>query len=195
MPSPMNRSNRLGLDALFWIGLVVGLLLLALWVERFGPYQALQRFLAGHRTSLLAATIGVTAIGFSVFMGGTIATIVDRGRPLRHEEVEDLARSIRDTQALPYAWRRSTYRIFGQTTGRAAVEEGSLRGLNEAIRTRAWLREPGWRRFFLLVTSGLVWMVGIAAVLFIIAPAAVKVLIAAAVAYATAWAAWAFWKT
>jgi hypothetical protein len=188
----MDRGKRLALDALFWIGLVVGLLVLGLWGASFGPFQAVQRFLKEHRTSLLIVTLGTTAIGFSVFMGGTIYAILHRGRPMGHEEVEDLARSIRDTRAAPYVWRRSTYRIYGWTAGRAGGGEGSFRELKEAIRTGAWLREPGWRLFFLLVISGLVWMVGILAVSFVLAPATVRLIIAAAVAYATARTVWAY---
>lgn len=189
----MDRDKRPALDALFWIGLVVGLLVLGLRGASFGPFQAVQRFIEEHRTSLLVVTIGATAIGFSVFMGGMIYAILHRGRPMGHEEVEeDFARSIRGTRAAPYVWRRSTYRIYGWTAGRAGGGEASFRELKEAIRTGAWLREPGWRLFFLLVISGLVWMVGILAVSFVLAPATVKLIIAAAVAYATARTVWAY---
>lgn len=167
-----------------WVGMLAIVFLAVIVGEAFPPLKGLERFLKAHQFPFLAATIGLTAVGFVLMMGGILDLIMAQGAPMSHEEVEELHRETRDLAARPYIRRASMYRIWGKTAGAQAHDEFSLHAMKEAWRTGAWWRHAQWRRRFVTTAGGLLLLCGVLSVVIVLAPAGLKLLIGGALLYA-----------
>ena len=167
-----------------WVGMLAIVFLAVIIGEAFPPLKGLERFLKAHQFPFLAATIGLTAVGFVLMMGGILDLLMAQGAPMSREEVEELHRETRDLGARPYIWRASMYRIWGKTAGAQAHEEFSLHAMKDAWRTGAWRRDAQWRRRFVTTAGGLMLVCGGLSFVFVIVPAGIKLLIGGAMLYA-----------
>lgn len=88
--------------------LLAGVLGLVVLGELSPAMRALERVIAAHETPLLAATIGLAALGFVLLMGGALHMVLTAGPPMTPREAEDQA-SFREVKAAwrDGAWRRS----------------------------------------------------------------------------------------
>jgi hypothetical protein len=175
-PGPLRRAAG-------WVGtLAVVLAVLALG-EASPPLHALERALASHRGALLAVVIGLSAAGLACLMGGAIHMALRGGTPLGHAEVEAMARRRRDAAALPYAYRRSTYRIRGRAVGAGAEETVSFAEVKAAWRAGAWRVSARWRRILLMAAGALLMLVGMFGIPFVLGGPGMKLLVLAVWGY------------
>lgn len=182
------------MKALLGWGKVLAVILLAIILgEAFKPIKDLEQILKQYEVVLLSVTIGMTALGVILLMGGIFFLILTQGKPMSHEEVEELARRERTLRGVPYTWRRVTYRIKGLTGGRKAHEEWSFREMKEAWRTGTWRTDKLWRRRFVAFAGGLMTVFGAFGSGFVVGPPAVILLVGGALLYAAVRLVWAFW--
>jgi hypothetical protein len=147
--------------------------------EASPPLHALERTLAPHRSALLAGVIGLSALGFACLMGGAIHMALRGGQPMRHAEIEAMARRGRDAAAAPYAYRRSTYRIRGRAVGTGSEDTVSFAEVKAAWRAGAWRVSARWRRIFLMAAGALLMLVGMFGVPFVLGGPGMKLLVLA----------------
>ena len=167
-----------------WIG-PAALVLVAIVLAELPQVRAASQLLDHHRGPLLAAAMGVTAIGFAVFMGGILSMLMTSGTPMTHDEIEG-AISQRQWIGQSATWRFAAHRVFGAAAGRQGSYEASFAGVKDAWRTGEWRRDAQWRRFFLTSIGALMLFYGLFSVVLIVAPTHIKALAAAVVVYATA---------
>jgi hypothetical protein len=158
-------------------------LLAAVLSELPGLKQAGQAIDRRH-DPLRGVTIGLTALGFTVFMGGILRMLMASGKPMIHKEVED-AISRRRSAGNPVVWRASAHRVFGVAAGRQVATEDSFAGMKEAWRSGEWRRDPHWRRLFLVASGAGLMMYGLFGLFVVIAPGPIKVIATGALLYAT----------
>ncbi|MGH6890831.1 MAG: hypothetical protein ACREEP_01095 [Dongiaceae bacterium] len=150
-------------------------------------------WLQQHALLFQAITIGMTIVGFLFFMGGCVYRMMAAGEAITHEEAEELSRSMRDSLAWPYIWRRFTYRILGKTAGMSFRDEASFREVKEAWKRRAWREGPRWRSNFIIAGGALLMGIGLFGFVFVMGAPSIKMLVAVAIVYAAARVIWAFW--
>ena len=73
-------------------------------------------------------------------------------------------------------------------------DAASFREVKAAWRQRAWRASSRWRGFFVIGGGAMLMGLGLFAVFFVIGPPFVKLLVGAAVVYATVRTAWGFWR-
>lgn len=166
----------------------------AVLVELVPPIRQADAWVMAHRDTLLLSVGFVALLGVLLLVGSAIVLLMDSGTPMSRAEVEEQMRSHRNAAALPYAFRKSTYRIWGRAAGVQADDEFSLRQLKQALASGAVWRTSLWRRRFAAVVGGLLLVVGAFGVIATLAPAPIKVLSVAVVAYALVRLGWAFAK-
>jgi len=126
----------------------------------------------------------MTAVGFVLFMGSIVLRIVGgAGAPMTHTEVEDLSRSV-SLEARPVFGRVTRYRFRGRSAGSSFAEQFSLREAKQAWRQRAWRTSPRWRTNFAVMVGVVLLVLGVFGVVIVLGPNGVKLLCAAALAYA-----------
>lgn len=164
--------------------LVLGLLIIALVLgESVPPVKALDRFAVEHEFWLTAITVGMTFVGFLLFMGGILYRIfAGAAEPIARTEVEDLSRNV-NIDAESVADRVSTYRFRGSSTGASFADQFNLKDAKEAWRQRAWRTSPRWRARFAVTAGALLFTVGLFGFFVVGAPAGIKVLFVAVVLY------------
>lgn len=153
--------------------------------ELIAPVKQLEAYLIENRTAWLAAAIAFTSICFLLFMGGTIHLVLTGGRPMSLREIEQHRKSVGNQMARPYVWRRSIYRVGAAAVGSSGHDQFSLRELKQAWAARAWQVDAVWGRRFVIVIGALGMGLGIFSSIFVLAVAGLKLLVAAAVLYAT----------
>ena len=126
-------------------------------------------------------------------MGGILDLIMAQDRTLGHEEAEEVERSVR-LAARPVAWRATSYRVWGQATGRQGADQFTMRELKQAWRNGAWRRETVWRRRYLTALGALLMTIGLFGLGFTLSPPPIKVLTGGALLYAMGMISWGFWK-
>lgn len=173
-----------------WIG-PAALVLAAVVLSEIPQVRAAGQVIDRYREPLLAAAIGVAALGFAVFIGGIVSMLMVSGTPMTHDEIEG---AISQRQGIGQAatWRFAAHRVFGAAAGQQGSYEASFAGVKEACRTGDWWRDTQWRRFFLISFGGLMLFYGLFGVLLVVGPMHIKALVAGALAYATAMMAWGF---
>ncbi|MGH7324637.1 MAG: DUF3592 domain-containing protein [Candidatus Rokuibacteriota bacterium] len=161
---------------LFFVAMVVG--------ESIPALKDLERLMIPHQAPLLAITIGMTVIGFVLFMGGILSRIFGgAGEPMTHAEVEDLSRSVR-LEARPALARVSWYRFRGRSAGSSFLEQFTLREAKEAWRQRAWRASPRWRSNFVVMIGVLLLAPGLFGIFIVLGPNGIKLLCGGALVYA-----------
>jgi hypothetical protein len=181
-------------DAARWVARIA-LVLVAIFVagvigELVPGLKELEAWMTEERTPLLYVTGAATTVGLFVMLGAIISLIMERGEPLDHTGVENVSRSVRDTQMGPRFWRTSAYRIFGKTAGATADDEFTFAELKGAFRSGALFSEGRWRRRLLVLCGGGLMFLGMFGVMIVLSPLALKLLLAAAVLYAVVRATW-----
>jgi len=136
------------------------------------------------RDPLLAVAIGLTALGFAVFMGGILSLLMASGEPMTHEEIE-AAIGQRQGAGEAAAWRASAHRVFGPAAGQRAANETTFAGIKDAWRTGEWRRDAQWQRLFLIASGAGLLFHGLFGLFLVIGPGPIRVLVAGAMVYAT----------
>ncbi len=145
------------------------------------------------QTPWLVTTGSFAALGFVLMMGGILDLIMAQDRTLSHEEAEDVERSVR-LAARPVAWRATSYRVWGQATGRKGSDEFTLGTMKQAWRSGAWCRQTVWRRRFITAT-GAAWLaIGLFGIAFTLGPPPIKAIVSAAMIYACVMLARGLWR-
>jgi len=163
---------------------LVMLLVAVLVGEMVPPLKSLDGFAARHESLLVALTIGMTVIGFMLFMGGIVYRLfADEGGPVTGAEDAGRARSSA-FDAEPVAARLSVYRFRGRGAGASASEGFTLHEAAHAWRRRAWRTSPRWRANFIVTAGVALFVIGLFGFFVIGAPAGIKLLFIAAVVYA-----------
>lgn len=152
----------------FWTNLrnvaatLVMLLVAVLVGEMVPPLKSLDGLAARYESLLVALTIGMTAVGFMLFMGGILYRLfADEGGPVTGAEDADTARA-----------------------GVSASEGFTLGEAVHAWRRRAWRTSPRWRANFIVTAGVALFVIGLFGFFVIGAPAGIKLLFIAAVVYA-----------
>jgi len=112
---------------------------------------------------------------------------------LSHAEAENVGRSVR-TPARPAAWRATQYRVFGTAEGRRGDDSFRLTDLKAAWRNGMIWRDAEWRRRLVTMIGALLLVLGIFGVLIVVGPPWIKVLLAAALLYASVRLCWGMWR-
>lgn len=173
-------ARRLGavllMFGVFVVAMVVG--------EAVPALKDLEHLLARHETVLLAITIGMTAIGFVMFMGSVLVRIFGgAGEPMTATEVEDLSRSV-SMEARPVLARVTRYRFRGRSAGASFSDRFTFREAKDAWRRGAWRTNPRWLSNFVVMLGVMLLTVGLFGTFIVIGPNGVKLLCAAALGYA-----------
>lgn len=168
------------------IAVILGVLFVALVVGESVPaIKALDQLALQHELWLTAVTVGMTVLGFLLFMGGILYRIFGPdGEPMTHEEIEDLSRSAGIDSRPSVAARVSAYRFRGRSAGTSFGEGFNLREAKEAWRQRAWRTSPRWRANFVVTAGALLFVVGLFGFLVVGAPAGIKLLYVGVIVYA-----------
>lgn len=182
-PAPPARS-RSGdtLRLIRNIGIVLAVIAV---VNAITPLKDAGRAVDERRGVLLAVTISMAVVGTLLLVAGGVRLVLRRGEPMTREEIEAQTRNARAVAAGPAVYRKSAHRHFGPVVGMKADNEVSFAEMKEAWRDRAWRYSPRWRTIFLMAAGALLMSLGIAGVVFTVAPAGIKVIVVAVVAYAT----------
>jgi hypothetical protein len=164
---------------------VLGVLFAALVVGELVPaLKELDQLAARHEFLLGAITIGITVIGFALFIGGILYRIFGgEGEPMTHAEVEDLSRDV-GMDARPAAARFSAYRFRGWSAGASVHEEFNLKEAKEAWRQGAWRTSPRWRANIVVTAGALLFTLGLFGFFVVSAPVGIKLLYVAVILYA-----------
>jgi hypothetical protein len=152
--------------------------------EAVPALKDLESLLARHETVLLAVTIGMSAVGFALFMGTIVVRILGGATAaMTATEVEDLSRSV-NMEARPAFGRVTRYRFRGRSVGSSFSDAFTFREAKDAWRRRAWRTNPRWRSNFVVMLGVMLLVVGLFSTFIVIGPNGVKLLCAAALAYA-----------
>lgn len=162
----------------------------AVLAELLPGLKALDARMLENEVMLLVITGGTAGLGVFLLLGSVLSMLMDGGAPMSHGEIESHQRSMRDSYSGPYAWRASSYRLLGRGAGSQGHDEFSFAQLKAAFASGAVLRTPLWRRRLCAVCGGMLIFFGVFGVVFVFAPLPIKLIIAAAVAYACVRIAW-----
>jgi hypothetical protein len=146
--------------------------------------KALDQLAARHELLLSAITLGMTAAGFALFIGGILYRLFGgEDEPTSDAGAEDLSQSV-NMDAQPAAARFSAYRFRGWSAGASAHDEFNLKEAKEAWRQGAWRASPRWRANFIVTAGALLFTVGLFGFFVVGAPAGIKLLYVAVILYA-----------
>lgn len=162
-----------------------GLLLLAIVLSELPGINQAGQMIDRHREPLLGLALGLTALGFTVLMGGILSMLMASGEPMTHQEIEG-AISQRRRAGEPAVWRVSAHRVFGAAAGQQASSETSFAGMKDAWRSGEWCRDAQWRRLFLAASGAGLLFYGLFGLFLVIGSGPIKVLVAGVMVYATA---------
>jgi hypothetical protein len=181
-PRPRWRSflRRVG-----HLAVMLGLFFLATAVGEAVPaLKDLERLIARHQGLLLAITIGMTVVGFVLFMGSVLYRIFGgAGEPMTHADVEDLSRNVR-MDARPSIAGVSAYRFRGRSAASSFAETFTFREAKDAWRQRAWRTSQRWRANFIVMVGVALLVPGLFGIFIVIGPMGIKLLLGAGVIYA-----------
>jgi hypothetical protein len=161
--------------------------------QHLAALQVLGQFLAKNRTTLLAFTIPVAALGFIVFFVQLMLMLYEKGQPMSHEEVEEQFRLAQNTRMLPYTSRFSKYWVFGTAQGRQFSEQLPLRDFKLAWQSGAWPHDKKWRARFTVAGGGLLMIFGGLATAAVASPLVFALVFAGFLIYAAVRLTWALW--
>jgi hypothetical protein len=151
--------------------------------QAIGPLRRTEDWMNARRAVLLPAAITVAAAGFVLLLGGGIYMLLrGRGRSMTREEFESL--QSRRMSGSPMM-RRGVYRFRGTFAGRTAHDAATFSEMKRAWRDGSWRRTPRWRAMFAMSAGGLLMFFGGFSIPLVVAPAGIKLLAGACMAYAT----------
>lgn len=163
----------------------------AVLAELLPGMKALDAWMLENEPVLLAITGGTVALGVFLLLGSVLSMLMQGGDPMSRGEIENHQRSMRDSFAGPRAWRASSYRLLGRGAGFQGHDEFSFSQLKAAFASGALLRAPLWRRRLCAICGGMLITFGVFGVVFVLALPPIKLIIAAAIAYACGRTVWA----
>lgn len=126
----------------------------------------LEIWIRQNETALLVALAAVAVVGLLVFMGSILSLLMD----------SDGSRG-----------RRGRREVQGH-------DQFSFAELKGAFASGAAFRAPQWRRRLCTAFGAALMAVGVLGVVFVLAPVPIKLIVAAAFAYAVVRTVWAFWS-
>ena len=166
----------------------------AVIVELAPPLQRLDQWMLTTETFLLVGNIAVIAIGLLLLIGSVVSLLMDSGTPMDHADIENQARSMRDAEAGPRAFRASSYRLCGKGAGSQGHDEFSFAQLKAAYSGGTLLRTPVWRRRLVAMIGAMAMFIGIVGLVLVISPMALKLLVAGVFLYAVIRMAVGLWQ-
>lgn len=176
---------------LYRIALVLVLVFCAAVLAELLPgLKPLNAWMLENQPMLLAITGGAAAFGVFLLLGSVLSMLMESGAPMSHAEIENHQRNMHDSFAGPRTWRASSYRLLGRGAGSQGHDEFSFAQLKAAFASGTVLRTPLWRRRLCAVCGGMLIFFGVFGLVFVLAPVPVKLIVAAAVAYACVRIAW-----
>lgn len=164
---------------------MAALVIAAIVIAEVPAIKQVDQAIGANQPLLLGMAIAATAAGFVLFMGGIISMLMAGGEAMDHQEIETSAASIRDAASRPYVWRASAFRIPGAAEGRQVANETTIAGMKGAWRSGDWRRDPDWRRIFVVATGAAMLAYGLFGIFIVTGPPYLKVLLGAALAFAT----------
>jgi hypothetical protein len=173
---------------------VIGIIALNAAGEHLPALKMAEQTLARNRNGLLAFTIPVVALGFTLFMVGILIMLYEKGTPMSHTEVEEQHRATQNMRAAPYLARWSAYRIYGKTKGRQFHEELAFRDFKLAWQSGAWCRDAIWRTRFTVFGGALMAIFGGLATAAVFSRIALSLMFAAFLIYSAVRLIWALWR-
>ncbi len=162
-------------------------------VSAIPPFPGWFDMVEANQTSWLMVTAGSAVVGFVLVMGGILDLLMAQDRTLSHEGAENIERSVRVASRL-VAWRASSYRAWGQATGRAGPEQFTFSEIKQAWRTGAWRRDPRWKRRFVTALGALLLFWGVFGIVFTLGPPPIKAIVGFAFAFGTIMIARGWWR-
>jgi hypothetical protein len=176
------------------LGLAFAAIFVGAVISEIPPFPGWFKMVDAHQTPWLVVTGSSAVLGFALMMGGILDLIMVQDRTLTHEDVEDVERSVR-MAARPVTWRATSYRVWGQASGRGGSDQFSLREMKQAWRSGVWWRETVWRRRFITATGAALLAIGLFGIAFTLGPPPIKTIVGAAMLYACAMLARGLWRT
>ena len=173
-----------------WLKLL-SVILLIITVGELPAVKALAAIMDEHRRLLLQLTIGFTVAGALALIWGFIGAGRDDGRPMTHEEFEQLAAR---TQILGPSKRFSKARFRGKFTGVVVPETSwTFQEMKAAWRIGAWWIDTDMRRKFVITAGGALFVLSAFALFMVLVqPPSIKLLLGGAVLYAITRLMWSF---
>lgn len=168
------------------------LLLAAVIGELVVPLKELEVWMTDQRIALLLATAGTGVLGVFLLIGSVISLLMDGGQPMDHTDIENHQRWMRDATPAPRVGRISTYRLIGTGSGVSGADEFSLSQLKRALASGAILSDSTWRRRGCAAFGAALLFLGIFGSLIVIAPLALKLILATVVLYVLVRIVWAY---
>ena len=146
-----------------------------------------------NRSWLLALTIGLAVTGLLMLLWGFVGTAATQGRPMTHEEFEQLSAR---TQILGPGKRFSKARFWGKSKGVVVPDtEWRFHDMKVAWRNGTWWADPDMRRKCTITVGGAICILGLFAVLLVaVSPPSVKLILGAALLHAMGMIGWSLWK-
>jgi hypothetical protein len=167
--------------------LVVAIIALAVVIDQITPLKQLTLYLDQHPEPYRRITIGMSVLGW-VLMGYVFFLVLwMRGRPMSEDEARQFMRTSAGRPMINRAFR-------GKAVGREARTGASFHDIKEAFISGDWSRDPGWWPIFIGLLALPLVAYGMFGYFIVIGPPTVKVICAAALAYATVRTVWGFWK-
>jgi len=176
-PPPASRLR----DTLGQAAGLAGVLLVIAVGQSLPPLRRLEVYLHLHQKACLVPLIALGSLGAVLFLGAAIAMVLAQGRPLSRRELEELERRL---ALLRQGGGWAAVRVPRLAVGAEAGEGASFAEIKTAFRLRAWEVSPRWRRMLSMMAGAALLVLGLFGVGIVIAPAGVKLLLAAAVLYA-----------
>jgi hypothetical protein len=171
------------------IGLIGGVFLFALLVDRITPLKQLDVYLKAHPQPWIGLALGAAAVGLGLLLFAWVSWVILKGRPMSQDEAQEFMRSSAGQSWVGFA-------PLGRAAGGIATPEGtaSLHEVKDAFRSGVWLHNPTMRVYCAGVIGLLLVVLGGLGYFVVIGPPAVKVICGGVVVYAFGRTAWGFWK-
>ena len=171
------------------IGLIGGVFLFALLVDKITPLKQLDAYLKVYPQPWTGLTLGAAAVGLGLLLFAWVNWGIFAGRPMSADQARDFMRA-----SAGQSW--SDLAPPGKAAGGIATPEGfaSFREVKDAFRSGAWLYNPAMRVFCVGVVGLLFLVLGSLGYFVVTGPPAVKVMCGGAALYAFGRTAWEFWR-
>ena len=167
-----------------WFAMLAVALCVVTGAERIPVLKRMDAPIREHRKPLVMVTLGMTILGFAVFLGGAVYYSMRSGRPPGDGGAGETAR-----QSMPPNVDCSRYWFWGKTWSRGFSDKFSIHEAKTA--GSRWWSDLRWRRAFVMGTAALTMGFGLFGLLGAVSPLGVKVLIAGALLYALVRLSWA----
>ena len=167
----------------FDIAFLAGIVALAILCDEIKPLRDLDAYLSRPgpvQRGIMGAGIGLAVVGGLLMLGAQFLPA-----PRRSSPPSDAAL---DGAAVPIDSREERARL-----SRSFEAEASAAQVKEAWRRRSWRYDRTWRIFFAMLLGALLVTLGLFGIFLVIAPLAVKVLMAGGLVYFAVRIGWEFW--